>query len=286
MRWRKYGFHLEIPPDTPLKEIPFCVVDTETASAWSGGHLLEVAAVRIHHGEITDVWDTLVNPQTTIDPQTTAVHGITALDVRRAPLLHKIIPLLSNRMAGHVLVAHNAPFDEGVLSISYARTEITPPRLPFIDTLKLARTLLALDSNRLQDVALHLNVASDTYHRAAADALVTARILLSLMDRLEREGTGDLQSLVHGFSTAVLGQSIAPFEPPHRLPQLMLSIYARAEVEIIYKSHSGEHAMPVRLLTAFKFRDADYVEAWHMYFKKRLTLRADRIMKIGPLPWP
>ena len=62
----------------------FAVVDTETTGIHTGyrHRIAEIAIVHVDRdGQITDSWDTLVNPERDLGPQ--AIHGIRAADARR-----------------------------------------------------------------------------------------------------------------------------------------------------------------------------------------------------------
>lgn len=67
------------------------------------------------------------------------------------------------------MLAHNAPFDLGFLNFAAARTGLTLPTNPVIDTLHLARTCVrGVTSHRLEALAVHLGLA-----RAVAVNVVT-----------------------------------------------------------------------------------------------------------------
>jgi DNA polymerase III epsilon subunit-like protein len=82
---------------------------------------------------------------------------------------------------------HNAPFDLPFL-IAMLRATGQPPLLcPVLDTLGLARGLFGTGSNSLGALAERLGLPREAAHRALGDALTTARLLIALADRWERD---------------------------------------------------------------------------------------------------
>src|SRR3970282_476798 len=81
----------------------------------------EVAVIEVEGGEVKDEWSTLVNPEGAIPA---AIQGLTAPStdmVARAPTLGGFAEALHERLAGRVLVAHNARFDYGFLRQEFQR---------------------------------------------------------------------------------------------------------------------------------------------------------------------
>lgn len=173
--------------ETPLQEIPFLVVDVETTGtgARGGDRVTEIAAVLVHEGRVTELFSSLVNPGRPIPWFITDLTGISDAMVRGAPRFEAIAGEFASHLAGRVFVAHNAQFDWGFLSAEFAR--VTPSPLDDLATgqlctVRLARRLLSfLPRRNLDAVAHHYGVSIDGRHRAAGDALATARVLIGLI---------------------------------------------------------------------------------------------------------
>jgi hypothetical protein len=58
---------------------------------------------------------------------------------------------------------------------------------PIVDTLGLARGLFGASGNRLGELAVKLQLPSETAHRALGDTRTTARLFVELAGRWERE---------------------------------------------------------------------------------------------------
>jgi DNA polymerase-3 subunit epsilon len=174
------------------------VVDTETTgmSPAEGHVLVEVAAVTLEHGAIAETWSSLVRPGRPIPPDAAAVHGITDAMVAGAPAPAVVAAEFRRRCGDHTLGFHNGSFDLPFV-VELVRAGNQPPLFnPIVDTLGLARGLGADGGNSLQVLRARYALPAEPAHRALGDALTTARLLLALADRWEREkGTRSLLEL-------------------------------------------------------------------------------------------
>jgi len=144
--------------------------------------LVEAAVVPILGGRIGEPASWLVRPPEPIGWQATRVHGITNQEVAELPGIDAVAADIRAYLDGAVVVAHNAHVDLDVL------TRELPGWQPaaVVDTLKLARVRLpGRPSYRLGALADAFDLARDLPdglrpHRAAYDALVTARLFVHL----------------------------------------------------------------------------------------------------------
>jgi DNA polymerase-3 subunit epsilon len=180
--------------DEPLlSQLTFSVVDVETTGARpdGGDRITEIAIVTLRDGVIAGVYETLVNPERSIPAFITRLTNISWEMVRdQAPFRDRCDEVL-RVLDGSVFVAHNAAFDWRFVSAEVARArgrELTGRRLC---TVRLARRLLPqLRSRSLDWVARHYGVEIEPgqRHRAAGDAIATARCLLRLLDDARTHG--------------------------------------------------------------------------------------------------
>jgi DNA polymerase III subunit epsilon len=176
-----------------LSELSFAVVDVETTGGRpdTGDRITEIAAVTVKNGVITDVFETLVNPERSIPPFITRLTNISWEMVREKAAFRDICADVLKAIDGHVFVAHNASFDWRFVSAEVARAtgqELTGRRLC---TVRLARRLLPqLRSRSLDYVARHyaVEIPHGMRHRAAGDALATAHCLLRLLEDARGHG--------------------------------------------------------------------------------------------------
>jgi DNA polymerase III epsilon subunit family exonuclease len=185
-----------------LSDLSYVVVDVETTGGSSFGpdRITEIAAVVIEHGEISRVFETLVNPQRPIPPMVTRLTRITWDMVKRKPTFREIVPQVADAIRGHVFVAHNAGFDWRFVTNEIARA--TGERLEGrrLCTVKMARTLVPqLGRRSLDHLARYYNVEITARHRAGGDAVATAKVFLRMLREANDRGCvtwTDLETLL------------------------------------------------------------------------------------------
>lgn len=178
-------------PAVPLTALSYVVVDVETTGgrAYRGDRITEIAAVVVDRGEISEVYETLVNPQRPIPAFITQLTNITWEMVRDAPTFDAIAPKVLQTLEGHVFVAHNAAFDWRFVSAELTRAMGMRLAGRKLCTIRLARRLLPqLRRRSLDHVANYYGVEISGRHRAAGDALATARCLLRLLEDAAQRG--------------------------------------------------------------------------------------------------
>ena len=149
--------------------------------------ITEIGAVRIRGGEVTEHFDTFVNPEMPIPQKITELTGITDAMVQDAPseaeALARFYEFCGNR--NMVLVAHNAGFDTGFLRAAAERCGMGF-EYPYIDSVPVCRSLLKDIKNcKLDTVASYLKLKPFNHHRADDDAAVLGEIFLNLIARLK-----------------------------------------------------------------------------------------------------
>lgn len=177
--------------DVPLRALRFAVVDVETTgtSPAIADRVTEIAIVQVAGGEVTDVYETLVNPERAIPPGIVALTQITWEMVKDAPRFADVASEVLGRLHERVFVAHNAAFDWRFVCAELVRArgcELSGDRLC---TVRLARLLLPqLPRRSLDNVTHYLGVDIGARHRAAGDALATAHVLTRLLQVAEDRG--------------------------------------------------------------------------------------------------
>src|SRR5688572_7143326 len=174
-----------------LDALSYVVVDVETTGGrpYHGDRITEVAAVLVRRGEIVDVFEALVNPRRSIPPWITRLTNISWRMVKDAPPFEALCAKVLDVLGGHVFVAHNARFDWAFVSAEVERATGRTLDGPRLCTVKLARKLLpALRRRSLDYVAMHYGVEIQSRHRAAGDAIATARVLVRLLAEARARG--------------------------------------------------------------------------------------------------
>lgn len=180
---------------TPLKELPFVVLDLETTGFEPGpAGITEIAMITLADGR-EELFETLINPEVPIPAEITKLTGITADMVLGKPTIGEVIPYVASILQNAIFVSHNVPFDWGFLDHAFQKYLGKPLRMPSLCTLRLARRYLGLESNKLEAVARSLGVDLTEAHRAMGDTQAVKGVLSRMLDFLDQKGIktgGDL----------------------------------------------------------------------------------------------
>ena len=184
---------------TPLRDVTFVVVDLET----TGGSPLtcaitEIGAVKVCGGEVIGELSTLVNPGRPIPAFISVLTGITDAMVAEAPSVDAALAAFLEFARGSVLVAHNAPFDISFLKAATAATARDWPGFTVVDTVHLARQVLArgeVPNRKLATLARLFGSPDTPDHRALHDARATVHVLHGLLERVGSLGVHSLEEL-------------------------------------------------------------------------------------------
>ena len=174
-----------------LDELSYVVVDVETTGGRSFGsdRITEIAAVVVTGGEISRVYETLVNPQRPIPPMVTALTRITWDMVKHAPTFRDVVRDVADAIRGHVFVAHNVGFDWRFVTTEIARATGERMEGRRLCTVKMARRLLPqLHRRSLDYLARHYGVEITARHRAGGDAVATAKVFLRMLRDARAQG--------------------------------------------------------------------------------------------------
>ncbi len=132
--------------------------------------ITEIGAVVIKNGEVTDRFQTFVDPGRHLTPEVISLTGITDAMLQGAPRPREALRAFLDFVGDRPLVAHNAEFDISFIRAGCAREgyEFDPV---YVDTLILAQNLLPeLGKYKLDIVAEHLKLPAFQHHRASDDA--------------------------------------------------------------------------------------------------------------------
>lgn len=133
--------------------------------------IIELAAIKITP-ESLDVWDTLIDPQKPIPPETTEIHGITDQMVEGQPVIKEVFEPFLKFTEGLPIIAHNAKFDIGFLVFSQHQNKIELKRNEVYCTVKASRKAFPhMESHRLGNLCEKLDIKLENHHRATDDAL-------------------------------------------------------------------------------------------------------------------
>ncbi|MGN0335490.1 MAG: PolC-type DNA polymerase III [Lachnospiraceae bacterium] len=174
----------------------YVVFDLETTGFSSvRNKIIEIGAVKVSAGQITERFSTFVNPRVPIPFEIEQLTGIRDDMVMDAPVIEEILPKFLEFCKDSILVAHNAGFDVGFIEENCKRQNISCD-FTVIDTVAMARVLLpSLNRYKLDNVAKALGVSLENHHRAVDDAGCTAEIFVKFLEMLKAQGASALDEV-------------------------------------------------------------------------------------------
>lgn len=174
----------------------FVVFDIETTGfSPLTCRIIEIGAVRVENGKITDRFSTFVNPKVPIPFRIEQLTSINDGMVMDAPPIEEVLPEFLKFCEGAVMVAHNADFDMSFIIENCSRLGI-PNDFTYVDTVGMARFLLpALNRFKLDTVAKAVGVSLQHHHRAVDDAECTADIFVKFVSMLAERDITDVDEL-------------------------------------------------------------------------------------------
>ena len=157
-----------------------CAIDFETSGRQSH-FACAVGLARVEKGLIKDFFYSLIRPPSSY-VMFSDCHGLYWGDLKCAPTFSDVFWQIQEFIEGSdYLVAHNARFDRRVLQGCCDFFDEVYPDLEFLDTLKGARSCLALPSHSLDKLCEHFNIPLE-HHKASSDAAGCAEIYIRLLE--------------------------------------------------------------------------------------------------------
>ena len=181
-----------------LEEATYVVVDLETTGLRPGeSRICEIGAVRLRGFEVEAEFETLVDPGVPIGAGASALTGLRTEQLRGAPRPAEAVRSFLAFAGDGVLVAHNARFDLAFLDRETERLTGSRIGSPVVDTVRLARKLLAgrVAGFGLGQLAWFFDTAERPCHRALPDARATAELLLVLIGLAQERGARTVADL-------------------------------------------------------------------------------------------
>ena len=154
-----------VPAGLPTQQSPvpaggaarFAALDFETADyGRDSACALSIAIVENH--QIVETWTSLIRPPRR-DFYFTYLHGIAWEHVKNKPSFGELWGDISGRLEGvNFVAAHNASFDRSVMRACCEAAALVPVKLPFVCTVKAARSVWGFYPTTLADVCRQLRI--------------------------------------------------------------------------------------------------------------------------------
>lgn len=189
--------------------VDFTAIDFETANS-AAESPCAVGLVKVRGAKVVDSFALAFRPPSPhgwFSPHNVAIHGIRESDVTDGPTWAEVLPLMMEFIGEDVLIAHNAPFDMGVLLKSATHIGHSLPELQYACTVQMSRKAFpGMDSHRLNAMAYRIGWEDFKHHDALEDARVCAEIVLYIA---KRESAVDLAEVLE-----LTGQKLKPLHKP------------------------------------------------------------------------
>ncbi len=220
---------------------PLVFLDLETTGATASfDRITEIGVIEVERGAFVREWSTLVNPEMRIPPFIESLTGISNDMVALAPTFADVAQELKARLAGKLLIAHNARFDYGFLKAEFGRLDAKYSS-DLVCTVKLSRKLYPGHArHNLDSLMERHDITCGARHRALGDA----RVLWDLVQKWRAELGAD------ALDAAARAQLKSPTLPPG-LSELVLDELPEAPgVYLFY----GENDLPIYIGKSINLR--------------------------------
>lgn len=176
-----------------MSNINFVALDFETATSIRSS-ACEVGLTFVEGGEIVRSESWLIKPPgNNYDPANISIHGITPSMTAKAPTFAEQWSRLASSVKGKTVVAHYAPFDMGVIREECQSNALPYPDFRFACSCALSRFVVpGLPSYGLEPMCFYFGINTEGHHRAEADTVMTAKLMLALCDKAEVNSLDDL----------------------------------------------------------------------------------------------
>jgi DNA polymerase-3 subunit epsilon len=171
---------------TPFETITVLDFETSGMSPDYGDRAIEIGAVKLRGGETIDSFQSLMNPGIRINSFIENYTGITNQMVQRAPQASVVMREFARFIGNTPLVAHNASFDRRFLDAELDRIGQQRNQDFGCSMLTARRVFPDAPNHKLETLVRYRNLLSDgTFHRALADAEMTARLWVAMTEYLQ-----------------------------------------------------------------------------------------------------
>jgi len=168
------------------------VLDFETTglSPGMGDRAIEIGAVRLEGGVVTERFQELMNPGQRISVFIEDYTGITNEMLRDAPSCSSVMKQFADFIEGYNLVAHNASFDKRFLDAELARISKGYSGEFACSMLAARRIFQNAPNHQLGTLVRYANIPSDgTFHRALYDSEMTAQLWSVMLEDISERYT-------------------------------------------------------------------------------------------------
>ncbi|NQZ07631.1 MAG: 3'-5' exonuclease [Algicola sp.] len=165
------------------------ILDFETTglSPDMGDRAIEIGAVRLVNGEVTDSFQQLMNPGMRISGFIENYTGISNAMVKKAPPCHEVMDAFADYIGDDNLVAHNASFDKRFLDAELSMISRDYKGQFACSMLAARRIFQDAPNHKLGTLVEYAHIPSDgAFHRALYDSQMTAKLWMVMLETIEQ----------------------------------------------------------------------------------------------------
>ena len=171
-----------------LSKETFICLDCETTGLDPvADKIIEVAVLKFTLSGVLEQFESLIDPDRSIPPESIKFHHITTEMVKGKPKIGEILPRLLDMIGNYPIVGHGIKFDVELIAHACDLASV-PHQLrsrKLVDTLRLARLYGQSPINSLEELRKHFNVPEEGAHRAMSDAIVNAEVFRHLSSKFK-----------------------------------------------------------------------------------------------------
>lgn len=156
----------------------FIALDVETANS-DPKSICQIGLAVFKNGELVDTWKSLINPQDDFDEINIAIHGIEPKDVKGAPTIHDVRPILENIIADNVVATYTA-FDRVAFNKNFP--DLNWDWLDVALVVRRTWESVSYSGYGLANVCDMLNIKMDQHHDAVSDAISAGKIFITALN--------------------------------------------------------------------------------------------------------
>lgn len=182
-----------------LQNKTFVCYDFETTglSYAKGDRIIEIGAVKIEDGKITQKFMSFVDPEMHIPEESSAISGIVDSDVQGAPTADKVLQDFYKWTRGAIIIGYNNINFDNLFLVGQGKESRWNFDNETDDVYKWAQKYVRGAKNyKLKTIADKLGVTLDNAHRAVYDALATAEVFIKIQEIYQKDIENSLNSWI------------------------------------------------------------------------------------------
>jgi len=197
-------FKVKRKGNTPISDLSFVVLDTETTSIQvKKAQLLSIGAIRVNHQgiHVPEVFEAQFAPLGPSTSDSIPIHGIIPENISKQLMGEDTLKAFLGFLGDAILVGHHIQYDVEMLNKYSKQYWGFPIQNARLDTNVLATRALGAPnlSDRpysLDELCQYFSIKMHDRHTASGDAFLTAQLFIKILPLLQRKGVQTLEQLL------------------------------------------------------------------------------------------